>query len=352
MALLNLGDCMELFNLIYPLYRTVSLVGMAKNAGKTMTLNHIIESAMEKDVTLGITSTGRDGEKEDIVTKTEKPTIYVERGTVIATAKELLLKCEAKVEILEATQYNTSLGEVIIGRTRSSGLVELAEPDINAHMKDVVNRMMGHGAELVLIDGAIDRKSAASPSITDATILSTGATISRNVEVVKNETIHQVELFQLEEVKDEAIKNIAKEIHEKKGYALVDQEGNIEELTIQTALGSGCIIGSAIKEDTTHVILSGSLVERTLSDIIEVSPYYKNVTFIVEDSTKIFIHRRSWKAFKNRGIRVEVVYPIRILAVTTNPYAPAGYFFDPKGFNEIMKKALNPLPVIDVKLEG
>lgn len=342
---------MELFNLIYPHYKVVSLIGMAKNAGKTMVLNSIIESSIEKDVVIGLTSTGRDGEREDIVTKTEKPTIYVERGTIIATAKELLLKCEAKVEILEVTPYNTSLGEVIIGRVRSSGLVELAGPDINAYMKDVVNKVLGHGAELVLIDGAIDRKSAASPWIADATILSTGAVISRSVEVVKNESIHQVELFQLKEVENENIKNIAAQIYETKRYVVVNKNGEIEELPIKTALNSGSIIGSAIKEDSEYVILSGSLVERVLADIMEVCPYYKEVTFIVQDSTKIFIDRKRWRAFKNRGIKIKVLHPIEVLAVTTNPYSPEGYFFEPKSFVELMRGALSPVPVIDVKLE-
>lgn len=342
---------MDIFDLIYPHHKVVSLIGMAKNAGKTMTLNHIIEASIERDVVIGLTSTGRDGEKEDIVTRTEKPTIYVERGTIIATAKELLLKCEARVEILEVTPYNTSLGEVIIGRVRSSGLVELAGPDINAYMKDVANRMLQFGADIVLIDGAIDRKSAASPWIADGAILSTGAVISRNVEVVKNETLHQVELFQLEEVKDESVKNIAKEIYGQKGYAIVDKKGNVEELSIKTALNSGTIIGSAIKEDSAYVILSGSLVERVLNHIIEVCPYYKNITFVVQDSTKIFIDRKSWKVFKNRGVNIEVLNPIKIVAVTTNPYSPEGYFFHPKDFVDLMKDALFPVPVIDVMLE-
>lgn len=342
---------MELFDLIYPHYKIVSLIGMAKNAGKTMVLNHIIEAAIENHVKIGITSTGRDGESEDIVTKTEKPTIYVERGTIIATAKDLLLKCEAKVEILEVTPYTTSLGEVIIGKVRSSGLIQLAGPDVNAYMKDVVNKMLSYGAAIVLIDGAIDRKSVASPWIADAAILSTGAVISRNVEVVKNETLHQVELFQLEEVKCENIKKVADEIYERKGYAIVDKDGSVEELSIKTALNSGTIIGSAINEDSEFVILSGSLVERVITHIMDVCPYYKDVTFIVQDSTKIFIDRRSWRAFKSRGIKVKVLHPIKILAVTTNPYAPEGYFFEPQGFLQHMRQALSPIPVIDVKLE-
>lgn len=51
--------------LIYDLsqkYKTLSIVGMSKNAGKTTALNYLIEEAMDEGVMLGITSTGRDGE--------------------------------------------------------------------------------------------------------------------------------------------------------------------------------------------------------------------------------------------------------------------------------------------------
>ena len=46
---------------IYNKYEIVSIVGMAKNSGKTVTLNHLIHEAIEEDVKLGIISTGRDG---------------------------------------------------------------------------------------------------------------------------------------------------------------------------------------------------------------------------------------------------------------------------------------------------
>ncbi len=63
-------------------YRTLSIVGMAKNAGKTTALNFLIEEAMDEGVKLGITSTGRDGERQDVVTGTEKPRVYLDEGTI------------------------------------------------------------------------------------------------------------------------------------------------------------------------------------------------------------------------------------------------------------------------------
>ena len=52
-------------------YKTLSIVGMAKNAGKTTALNYLIEEAIDEGILLGVTSTGRDGESQDLVTGTE-----------------------------------------------------------------------------------------------------------------------------------------------------------------------------------------------------------------------------------------------------------------------------------------
>ena len=79
-------------------YKTISIVGMAKNAGKTTALNYLIEEAMDEGLVLGITSTGRDGESSDLVTNTEKPTIFVTEGVLVATARQALLISDAKVE--------------------------------------------------------------------------------------------------------------------------------------------------------------------------------------------------------------------------------------------------------------
>ena len=63
-------------------YKTISIVGMAKNAGKTTALNYLIEEAEDESIRLGITSTGRDGETTDLVTNTDKPRVYLYENTI------------------------------------------------------------------------------------------------------------------------------------------------------------------------------------------------------------------------------------------------------------------------------
>ncbi|MGV8145502.1 MAG: hypothetical protein ACLKAK_00915 [Alkaliphilus sp.] len=342
---------MRLVDLIYTKYKIISVVGMSKNAGKTVTLNYLIEKFDEIGAVIGITSTGRDGEKLDIVTKTEKPTIFVMKNTIIASAKEALLKSSAKLEILEITNSRTSLGEVVIARVKGSGYVEIAGPETNTQIKMAASKMLDYGAEIVVLDGAINRKTAAAPTISEATILATGAALSRDMNNVIEETVFQVELYSLEAVKEDELKIGLSKSFKDKEFIIIDNEGKSELINITTTLSSGRVIGEAINEDSKYVVLSGSIVYKTFEDIVPVAENYKDVIYIVQDATKIFVSSREWKMLKKKGISIRVMDKINLLAVTLNPYSPYGYNFDSKDFLHALKKRLPKIAVIDV-VEG
>lgn len=92
------GGLLLLLDNLYNKYKVVSIVGMAKNSGKTVVLNHLIAEAIREDIVLGIVSTGRDGESVDLVTETEKPKIFAEVGTIIATTTEMLPLGDATID--------------------------------------------------------------------------------------------------------------------------------------------------------------------------------------------------------------------------------------------------------------
>jgi len=342
---------MKLVDLIYNKYKIISVVGMSKNAGKTVTLNYVIEKFDEIGVVIGITSTGRDGEKLDLVTKTEKPTIFVLENTIIATAKETLLKSSAKLEILEITKSRTSLGEVVIARVRRSGYVEIAGAETNTQLKLIANKMIEYGAELVILDGAIDRKTAAAPEISEAAILATGAALNRDMNNVIDETLFQVELYSLKSIKKDTLNFELGDVFKNKQFIIVDYGGKSERISIKTALNSGRIIGAKIKEGTKYVVLSGSIVYKTFEDIISVAENYREVIYIIQDATKIFLSSREWKMLKRKGIDIRVVNGINLLAVTLNPYSPYGYNFDANDFLFALKEKMPTVLAIDV-VEG
>ena len=325
---------------------------MAKNAGKTSTLNYLIQQSENDNVILGLTSTGRDGEREDVVTNTEKPPIFALEGTLVATSTETLALGDAKIEIIQATNHRTPMGEVVIGRVIEGGYIQLAGPQTNKGIRDVCQRMLDLGADIAFIDGAINRMASASPFISEGVILATGAVISRDMNKVIEETLHTINLFGLSTIDNIEDRGAIEEVINEGKIATIDRENRIKYIDIKTAINSGNIIGGEINEDTKYVVFPGSLVKRTLEDIIKSTTKYKNITFVVTDGTKVFIEPRDWMILMSKGLDIRVLNPIDTIAVTINPYAPQGYYFGQKEFLDRMRNYLKNIPVFDVMVDG
>lgn len=338
---------MELIDNINQKYKIVSIIGMAKNAGKTVTLNKIIEDAYYEDINLGITSTGRDGEREDVVTSTEKPAIYVYEESIIATTTGSIEQGDATVEILEVTNYRSSMGNIVLARVVYGGYIEIAGAQTANEMKVLAEKMLNYGAELVLIDGSINRIAVADPTVTEATILATGAVLSRNMDKVIKETLHQKTILSLDEVGIDIKKIIEKNIDK---ISVIDKEKRVKNVDLKTSLNSGKIIADNIDEDSRYVYIPGCLVTKTLKDLTESTKYYKNIKIIVRDGTKIFISPIDWLKFKKKGIEINVLNRVNIAAITLNPYSPSGYYFDRDNFKDKMDKYIKDLPVYDVMM--
>jgi len=275
----------SIFNIIQK-YDSISIIGMSKNVGKTTTLNHILRQARGK-IILGLTSIGRDGEQMDVVTDTEKPKIYIEKGTIIATAKQCLLNSDITREILKTTGYNTPMGEIIICRAISDGYVELGGPSQNSYMTLICNELKRFGSNLVIVDGAISRKTLASPSITKATILSTGAAMSKSMVKVVDETSHIVELLSLENEEDLSVLKLASDVFKIGKIAIIRIDNSIKMLDVVTALGSAKVIVDVIDKNTSYVVIKGVVTDKLLEDIMTSTNQYKGVIFLVEDGNKV-----------------------------------------------------------------
>lgn len=343
---------MELLKLINDNYKTISIIGMAKNTGKTITLNYLVNEAIEANIPIGITSIGRDGEGIDIVTDTEKPRIYVDEGMIIATSTGLLPFGDANIEILQVTNYRTPLGEILIGRVKSPGNIQITGPQSLKELKELTETMINYGAKFVIVDGALDRKSSAAPSITDATILSTGAVISRDMNKVIEETMHLVNTFSLPTIEDNKLKNIVEDLIDNNKIAIIDKDYNVNTLNFETALGVGSQIGKHLKDNSKYLVIPGSLVKSTIEDLVNTTRKYENIEIIIHDGTKIFISPRDYLRFVKLGVNIKVLHPINLIAITINPYAPSGYYFEPNIFLKQMKSYINSLKVMDLMLGG
>lgn len=335
----------EILKLI-KVYDSVSIIGMNKNVGKTTTLNHILKEA-RGNLSLGLTSIGRDGEEVDRVTETEKPKIYIEEGTVLATAKQCLFNSDITREIIKSTGIHTPMGEVIICRALSDGYVDLGGPSLNSFLAHIREELLSLNCDLVIIDGALSRKTFASPAITKATILSTGAALSRSMRKVIDETKHAVELLSLPHEDDDSIIRVANEIISEGRIGLIYKDNTYKTLEVLTALEASKEIVEALDETVTYVVIKGVISDKLIEDIIRSTNLYKNITFLIEDGTKVFLTSDTLYKFQKQGGKIKVIDQINVICVTSNPKSPYGYEFDKDRFLTGLRESLQ-VPVFDV----
>lgn len=253
----------------------------------------------------------------------------------------------AKTEILETTGIATAMGEVIIVRVRQGGNIQIAGPVSATDMKYVAGRLKYYGAELVFIDGAIDRKAVSSPVITDACVIATGAVLSRDIKKVLEKTAHAVECYSLTGA-EEGVQKIVRKINK---TCIISADGKTLVPNIKTSITGGKKISELIDEKTTHVFVKGAVTSALLKDLWE-NKYLRGIKLIIEDGTKIFTDINVWNEMRRKGLKVQALNTINVLAVTLNPISPEGYFFDSQVLKENMERVLPGIKIVDVVSGG
>jgi hypothetical protein len=326
--------------------KIISIIGLAKNVSKTTTLNYIIKH-FPSQYKLGLTSIGRDGEKYDIISEFPKPRIKIRKGTLVATARESLKNSEIETRLIKNTEISTPMGQVLILEALCEGFIELAGPSNNTGVKKVCNELIDLGCDLVLIDGAFDRRSFASPLVSNATILSTGASVSKEMEKVIKITSHTIQLLSVDSEKDPEIREHIEKLLINDKVGIINDNGTIKSLDLATALTSGKEIAKELTKDTRYVVINGAITNKLLEDIMKTTKHYTGVTFIAENATRLFINIKTYSKFLKKGGKIKVLYPIKIIALTINPTSPYGYKFDKNTFFRTLQDDIN-LPIFDL----
>lgn len=296
--------------------RSMSIVGMCKNAGKTTMLNWLLAHSGRGRV-LGLTSIGRDGESTDVVTGTEKPSIFVPAGTLIATAKDMLWLGDVTKEILVSTGIPTPLGEVIIMRARSDGYVQLAGPSITTQLKSVSQTFFDLGAEQSIIDGALGRKSLGARQVAEGIVLCTGASYHMRMEKVIADTVSIYRIMNLPKAQT----------------VPAAPEGTLEQ----------CL------KEQGEALVTGALTDSMVLPLLRAGVLRKN-RLVVADPSKVLLSPDTLDKMQLREVRLETAEAACTLCITVNPVSAYGWKFDKDEFRARLQEAVD-IPVINVKEE-
>jgi len=322
-------------------YKSLSIVGLEKNTGKTVCLNYILHRMNELGTHVGVTSIGVDGEQVDAVFATAKPEIILYEGTHFITSEKHYLIRQAVSKLVAVDSQRTSLGPLVTAQVLIRGKALLSGAATTAVLKRQIQSFDSMGVDISIVDGALSRLSLASPTVTDAMILATGAAVSANIKQLIAKTRHLYQFIMLDEV-EEPLRTTLSNIES--GIWAVDSNHEVHDLGITSVF----LIDRSEKDILRFgktLFAAGAVSDRLLKILAAKG---KDITLITRDFTKIFVSPEVYTEYTRRGNRLLVLQRSRLIAITLNPTSPQGFLLDSKSTCSALSDALQT-PVYDVK---
>jgi len=326
--------------------RSLAIIGLVKNAGKTTVVNALMANCPHL---FGLTSLGLDGERIDHLTGLAKPRIAPPAGTLVATTKGSLERSRYTIEVLEELPFLTPLGRVIIGRAGDEGQVEVSGPTTLAELRFTIERLQAHGAEQVLVDGAINRIGSASPRVSEGVVVATGGMVGDTLHDVLETTAATLDMLSLPEIPDETRAQLAPYLAQGARALSFDDRGEVTPLEVGSVVGEGVAVAREVERlGTRTLFVGGALTQEFVDDFTRVLPPRRELRVVVRDATVLVLPAATVQRFRKRGIALEVLTALRVLAVTANPFrVPQPY--QPKVFFDAVAGAVGDrVPVFDV----
>lgn len=323
-------------------YDSLSIVGLEKNTGKTECLNYILRRLPSTGKRLAVTSIGIDGEQKDQVTRTPKPEITLSEGMIFSTAESYYRKRRLSSNLLDISDEESSMGRIVSAEVLRSGKVLLAGPSSTQGLQRWMKRMERFGTDLKIVDGALSRLSLASPAVSSAMVLSTGAAYSAEMNTLVNKTKYIVELISAP-LAESGITGMLEGAEN--GIWGIDEKGEIFNITRKSSL-----LLANLKDDFTKrcriIYVAGALTDAFLR-VLNNSRTGGGVQLVIDDFTKVFATEQEYRLFLRRGGRLSVLKRSKLVAVCVNPTAPNGYVLDSDILCRKLEGAIG-LPVYDI----
>lgn len=323
-------------------HRSLSIVGLEKNTGKTVCLNYILRRLDEIGHQCAVTSIGVDGEQVDAVYGSAKPEVTLYDGTLFITSEKHYASRRIVSEILAVDPRRTSLGRLVTGRVLCGGKVLLSGAASTGMLRQQMAQFRERGVPLSIIDGALSRLSLASPTVTESMVLATGAAVSTNISQLISRTRFACKLIDLEEVEPALQQSLT---DKEQGLWAVDSDGVVHDLHINSVFLLDKNKGDLFAYGMT-IFAAGAVSDRLLK-FLAAQKNIGEIHLIARDFTKFFVTPEVFNDYVRRGGRISVLQRSKLVAVTLNPTSPQGFRLHSEEACARLSEAIG-LPVYDV----
>ena len=297
--------------------KKLSVIGLAKNTGKTVTFNTIVKECLGSGIKPALVSFGRDGEAVDAITLLEKPRIKVPPHTYFVTAERFINPAVIDIEDEISTGLFTVFGETkIYSSGASGGMAELIGINKLKTLSAVLPVLEKH-SDIILIDGALDRRSSAVPAYSDAAVIATGAVLGMTEADVIQKTDEAIARFRIPELIDDELIQLSGSIFSAGLSGCITESGNIIKFE-----SSETAFQHAVKNfDVSHLILTGAITDSRIEQLKKAVSERK-IQIIIKDGTRVFLGKKYLNRVFTGEINMNVFDSINIIAVTVNPTRP------------------------------
>lgn len=323
-------------------YKSCSIVGLEKNTGKTECFNYVLQRLPLENKRVAVSSIGIDGETTDQVTKTAKPEIFLREGVYFGTSEKHYLMKRLSSELLEISNENTSLGNIVIGKALTPGKILLSGPSSSSGLRRWMEEMKKYNIDLTIIDGALSRMSLASPTVSESMILATGAAYSANINTLVQKTAFVVQMINLDITSEDnynAFNNITT------GVWAIDEDDVLHDLKVASSLSIN--INTDGLKKCKALFVSGALTDNFINHIRQ-NRIFSETEIVVRDFTKIFLTPMTYNSFVNSRRKISVLQKSKLIAVCVNPTSPNGIILDSEKLCNTLSEAIK-LPVYDLR---
>lgn len=177
--------------------RITAIIGICKNAGKTTFLNWLISNLYT--IPKGVLTTGRDGEEKDLIYDNKKPKVVLPPDTFFTVTGRILEKNFHLLTIKEKLPFKSGGEYLWLAQSDYELETEICGPPSVNEQQNIASLMLENGADMVMIDGAFDRRAIAHSSLINSIIISVGPSFG-NLEDIITELDHIILLTELKEI--------------------------------------------------------------------------------------------------------------------------------------------------------
>ncbi|MBZ5637651.1 MAG: hypothetical protein LAO51_02725 [Acidobacteriia bacterium] len=329
----------------------VAILGLHARSGTRTVLSYLVRRIHARSWPIAVTSAPRlplEIEFEQVPAAQPVTRLALPDGAFVATAADTVRTAEGGLELVEATSWQTPLGPVGLYRVFRGGEVDLHGPSETHGMAEVLARLGEVSGGLVVVDGGWERRAFAAPGTVDGTILVVGSSYSPSPERSAAATRYVVETLSVPPC-EEAARVAWEETASSGAAALLDARGKAIGVLPPGLEDPTRALESQGKAPASTVVLPHGLNDEFMIPLVR-STF--RCILVVRDATRINVAPIYFKAWLKANGRFQVVRPMRIVAVATNPANHAGPDADPVRFRDLVASALPQFSVHDVVLES